>query len=323
MTTRKLSPTKTVDVRRAVDPATAGGSGRSDQRHSDRSGEPRGATGTAPAERRSRRDVATAAEAGALTARTLLEMVAADVLKLRKKRSIAGWALALTAGVALVFYAYALIAHAAAPAQHGPSGGLRHFDNAFTTFGLDFGTVAAILIGVEAGAGEIADGTLRELVITGRARLALFAARIPAAVILTLAVAACAMAVAIVVTFAFADGTPTPGAWLVLRAVAWVALANSVVCIVAVGLGALTGSRPAVLIGLVAWQTIASRLLIDTTALGGARRAVLDAALAQLKPGPRAGRGVAMPAVTAALIAALWAAIAVTAGAWRSLTRDL
>ena len=189
-----------------------------------------------------------------VTAGTVAQMLMADLLKLRKKRSIAGWALALTVGVAVVFYAYALIAHATDPARHGPAGGLQHFNNAFSTFGLDFGTVAAILVGVEAGAGEIADGTLRELVVTGRSRLALFAARIPAAVLLTLAIAACGMAIAVAMTFAFAGGTSTPSGWLVVRAVAWVALANGVVCTVAVGLGALTGSRPAALIGLIAWQ---------------------------------------------------------------------
>jgi hypothetical protein len=90
-----------------------------------------------------------------------------------------------------------------------------------------------------------------------------------------------------------------------------------------VGLGAVTGSRPAALIALIAWQTIASRLLIDTTALGSARRAVLDAALAQLKPGASGGRGVAMSSPTAALVTALWVAAAVAFGAWRSAVRDV
>ena len=52
-------------------------------------------------------------------------------------------------------YAYLVIAHATGSRpHHGPAGGLRHFSNAFSTLGLDFGTIAAILIGVEAGAGK-------------------------------------------------------------------------------------------------------------------------------------------------------------------------
>ncbi|MBO0739766.1 MAG: hypothetical protein J2P48_25045, partial [Alphaproteobacteria bacterium] len=131
-------------------------------------------------------------------------MIAADLLKLRKKRSVAGWALVLTAGISIVFYAYLVIAHATDPRHHGPAGGLLHFGNAISTLGLDFGTIAAILIGVEAGAGETADGTFRDLVVTGRSRLVLFVTRIPAALIVTLAVVASGLAIAILVTFLFA-----------------------------------------------------------------------------------------------------------------------
>lgn len=255
------------------------------------------------------------------TGQALREMIAVDLLKLRKKRSVAGWALVLTVGISVVFYAYLVIAHATDPRHHGPAGGLRHFSNAVSTLGLDFGTIAAILIGVEAGAAETADGTFRELVATGRSRIMLFATRIPAAVIVTLAVVASGLAIATAVTFLFAGGDPTPSAWLVVQAVGWVLLANSVVCIVAVGLGALTGSRPAALISLIAWQTIATRLVLNTPSLGGARKAVLDAALTQLKPGPH-GRDVTMSALLAVVVIALWAATATTFGAWRTRTRD-
>jgi hypothetical protein len=127
--------------------------------------------------------------------------------------------------------------------------------------------------------------------------------------------------VATLVTFVFAGGAATPSVWLVVRSVGWVLLANSIVCIVAVGLGALMGSRPAALISLVAWQTIATRLLLNTSALGGAGKAVLDAALTQLKPGPH-DRGVVMSAVLAVAVIALWGLVATALGAWRTATRD-
>src|SRR5579859_3389973 len=162
-------------------------------------------------------------------------MIAADLLKLTKKRSTTGWALLLTAGVMVAFYVYTLIAHATDPLHHGPAGGLDHFGNAFSTLGLDFGTIAAILIGVEAGAGEATDGTLKELVVTGRSRLALFGSRTPAALIVTWFVVMCAAAIATVATFAFAGGDPTPSASIVLQSWGWVLLSNSVVCVVAIG----------------------------------------------------------------------------------------
>jgi ABC-type transport system involved in multi-copper enzyme maturation permease subunit len=254
----------------------------------------------------------------------LRTMISADLLKLTKKRSTTGWALLLTGGVLVAFYVYTLIAHATDPLHHGPAGGLEHFSNAFSTLGLDFGTVAAILIGVEAGAGEAADGTFKELVVTGRSRLGLYASRIPAALIVTWFVVIFAATIATVATFAFAGSDPTPSASLVLQAWGWVLLANSVVCVVAVGLGALIGSRPGALIGLIAFQTIASRVLIATTALGGARKGVLDAALTQLKPGPGSGGlgRVAMSTTVAVVVVALWALISTAVGAWRVQTRD-
>ncbi len=256
-----------------------------------------------------------------MTPQRMRAMIAADLLKLRKKGSVTGWALVLTAGISIVFYAYLVIAHATDPRHHPPAGGLHHFINGFSTLGLDFGTIAAILIGVEAGAGETADGTLRELVVTGRSRLALFATRIPAALIVTLVVVSAGLLIATLVTFVFAGGEPTPSAWLVVQSLGWVLFANSVVCVIAVGIGTLMGSRPAALISLIAWQTIATRFLLESTGLGGARKAVLDAALTQLKPGAP-DRAVAMSTMLALIVIALWAAIATGLGAWRNASRD-
>ena len=91
---------------------------------------------------------------------TAIRMIRADVLKLGKKRSVVGWALALTAGIVLVFYLYSLLQHASDPAHHGPAGGLRHFSNAFSSLGLDFGTVASRLL-----LDTTALGALRKLVL--------------------------------------------------------------------------------------------------------------------------------------------------------------
>ena len=52
---------------------------------------------------------------------------------------------------------------------------------------LFFGPLAALLIGVEAGTGDAAAGVFRDLVVTGRSRLALFATRVPAALAVTVA----------------------------------------------------------------------------------------------------------------------------------------
>ena len=67
-----------------------------------------------------------------------------------------------------------VIEHASNPAQYGPAGGLQHFARMLSLLGVFVGPVAAVLIGAEAGAGDLAAGVFRDNVLTGRSRLALF-----------------------------------------------------------------------------------------------------------------------------------------------------
>ena len=62
---------------------------------------------------------------------------------------------------------------------------------------------------MEAGTGDASAGVFRDLVVTGRSRLALFASRVPAALAVCWSVilldSCCVMG-----TYAFASGPPTP-----------------------------------------------------------------------------------------------------------------
>ena len=55
-----------------------------------------------------------------------------------------------------------------------------------------------------------------------------------------------------------------------IDSVLWVCGAQALMCVVAVGLGSLTGSRAASLVTLIGWQVIAGRLLAMVSFLGGA-----------------------------------------------------
>ena len=82
-----------------------------------------------------------------------------------------------------------------------------------------------------------APGVFRDNVLTGRSRTALFLSRIPAALAVCLTVTALGFAIGLAATFGFAGGLPTPSVSLILESVAWLALANSVVCVIAIGVG--------------------------------------------------------------------------------------
>lgn len=256
------------------------------------------------------------------------QMFAADFLKLRKKRSTLIWALVLALLPVIVFFAVGAIQHASSPAGHGPAGGTENFHTGVRLLGgLFFGPLVAILIGVEAGTGDVSAGVFRDLVVTGRSRAALFASRVPAALAVCWAVILCGYALVLLGTFAFASGLATPSVALVLNALAFLLLTTGVLCVVAVGFSSLVGSKPAAIIALIAWQIIAGPLIASIESLGSARDGVLSQALSHFSPlslddGGRHGTVLTMSALTAALVVLVWLAVFLGLGAWRTSTMD-
>jgi hypothetical protein len=251
------------------------------------------------------------------------QMISADLLRLRKKRGFMALVLAAVLGPLVIWTGYQVIEHASNPAHYGPAGGLDHFSHMLDLLGVFMGPVAAVLIGAEAGAGDLAAGVFRDNVLTGRSRLALFLARIPAALAVTFAVIGLAYAVGLAVTFGFAGGLPTPGLSLILESAAWLALANGLVCVIAIGLASLTGSRPGTITALIGWELVLSPLLVQSSSLGSLRRGLLDGVLLFLKPGPADGApAILMPVAVAIVVSVLWLLVLPALGAWRTRTRD-
>src|ERR1700748_500330 len=162
------------------------------------------------------------------------QMIGAEILKVRRNRSVMAFALLLSAGVIVIMFGYTAIQHSSNPAHNAPAGGILGFTRGVRSLGEYLGVLAAVLIGAEVGTADLSSGVFRDLVTTGRSRLALFAVRLPAAAIVTLCLSAIAYALVLVATCAFADGTPTPSLGLILQGAAWIALANVVVVAVAV-----------------------------------------------------------------------------------------
>jgi ABC-type transport system involved in multi-copper enzyme maturation permease subunit len=255
-------------------------------------------------------------------------MAGADLLKLRKKRSTLIWALVLALLPVVVFFAVGAIQHASTPAEHGPAGGTGNFHTGLRLLGgLFFGPLVAILIGVEAGTGDVSAGVFRDLVVTGRSRVALFASRIPAALAVCWSVILAGYALIVLGTFVFAGNLATPDGALLLNALGFLLLATGVLCVVAMGFASLINSKPASIIALIAWQLVASALIVSISSLGSARDAVLSQALSHFSPlslddGGRHGTTVTMAGGTALLVVILWLFVILGLGAWRTRTMD-
>jgi ABC-type transport system involved in multi-copper enzyme maturation permease subunit len=252
-----------------------------------------------------------------------LRMVDADLLKLRKKRGTLIWVLVLALAPVIVLFAVKAIQHSSNPPKYGPAGGTPGFTDGLRLLGLFFGPLAAILLGVEAGTSDVSAGVFRDLVVTGRSRLALFASRVPAALAVCWAVMIVGYGLILLGSFAFASNLPTPDFTLVLNGLGFTLLATGVVCVVAVGFASLTTSKPAAITALVGWQLVASPLISNISSLGKGRDVVLSQALAHFSPvhvGDRAS--VTMSQGTALLVSAVWLAAFLALGAWRTRTMD-
>jgi ABC-type transport system involved in multi-copper enzyme maturation permease subunit len=260
-------------------------------------------------------------------AHTAWQLVSAELLKVRKRRGLMALAVMLTAGAIVAAGAVLTLLHAQDPAKYGPAGGRSNLANAAYMLSM-LGTVTAVLVGATMGAGDLQAGVFRDLVATGRSRLALFAARIPGGLALLWPLVAVSWVIAAAGSALLAGSAPRPGLGLMVYGGAWVLLAATVIYLMALGLASLTGSRSATVAIVLAWQFALSPLALNAAKLGVVREGVLLAALDRLIPAgllPGAPPNPVSPTmsltVTAVVIAA-WAVIPLAAAAWRTTTRD-
>jgi hypothetical protein len=259
-----------------------------------------------------------------MSAAIAARMTAADILKLRKKRGTVIVASLLALLPLVIFFAVRAPQHTSNPLQYGPAGGIEGFRDGLRIIAVFLGPLAAILIGVEGGAADVASGVFRDLVGTGRSRVALFATRVPAALALTWLLTILAYGLLLLGTFLFADNAPTPDGALIANGLGFSLLSTSVVAVVAVGLAALLASRPAALVVLIGWNLIVEPVIANISSLGEPRKALLSQAVVHFSPvhiGQR-GASITMSQGSALIVLAAWVLLFLALGAWRTRTMD-
>ncbi|MEP7180065.1 MAG: hypothetical protein ABI775_13335 [Pseudonocardiales bacterium] len=107
-------------------------------------------------------------------------MIATRFMELRRRRGLMVALALVTIGIPTVFLLVRLILHAADPKTYGPAGGYNIYTALTAGVLYIFGFIVAAALGATAGSVDLTDGMFRHLVITGRSRLALYLARIPA-----------------------------------------------------------------------------------------------------------------------------------------------
>jgi hypothetical protein len=265
-------------------------------------------------------------------------LVSAEFLKLRRRRGLVIAALALTAVPMLIAYGVLL-------GQDGSAGGMENFTDSMSVLTL-LSVVAAILVGATLGTGDTGAGVFRELVVTGRSRVALFAARVPAGLALLLPIVGAAFAITASAATVFAGSLEVigtgpaeapghaqtqevidyraPSGILLAQSAGWLALVAAVSFALALGVSSLLGSRGTSIGILLGWWLVATPVLMNLGSLGSVREGLAVVALDSLAPAALFEGDPAVPMSLAAAVAVVlaWAAVPLALGAWRTCTRD-
>jgi hypothetical protein len=252
-------------------------------------------------------------------------LVRAEMLKLVTRRGLMLASILLTVGATIATFAILAALHATDPTHHRLIGGLSHFDDGMYSL-TQLATVAAVLIGATAGAGDLASGFFRNLVVTGRPRSALFAARIPGGLTALLPVTAAAYGILATFSYVVPGSRGTPSTSLLVEAGLWFVLYVAVMFLLALGLASLLGSRATTIGVLAGLQLLITPVVQGLHNPGVGADAVLGVALWHLAPkellNGAPGGHIAMSLSAAAAVVVAWMLLALGLGVWRTISRD-
>jgi hypothetical protein len=242
-----------------------------------------------------------------------LTLIRIDLMKLGRRRGLMAIALLIAVGSVSIMFAVNAARHGADPQHVAAAGGIKSFQDATDFLGM-IAVVIAAMIGVTAGAGDAELGMLRDLLATGRSRVALFASRSIAATATTVAVMAAALAVVTICSLLLAGSAQVPSLSEIVQrdaAVLGFAASSALVC---AGIGTFARSRGPVMASVIAVGVLISQLLLRAGFLGDLRDLLPLAAFQRLVGNAISGLHIPLPVAIAVVIA--WAVAALAAGGW-------
>lgn len=107
-------------------------------------------------------------------------MITTRFMELRRRRGVMSALVVVTIGIPTIFLLIRILLHLLDPKSYGPAGGYNVYTGMSAGVLYVFGFIVAATLGATAGSVDLTEGMFRHLVVTGRSRLALYLARIPA-----------------------------------------------------------------------------------------------------------------------------------------------
>jgi hypothetical protein len=126
-------------------------------------------------------------------------MITTRFMELRRRRGLMIAIVAVIIGLPMIFLVIRLVAHAVDPKSYAPAGGYDIFTSLTAGVMYIFGFIMAATLGCTAGSIDLTDGMFRHLVVTGRSRVALYFARIPAGLAIITSVVAVGFAMVCII----------------------------------------------------------------------------------------------------------------------------
>ena len=253
-----------------------------------------------------------------------VRLATAELLRLRKNRALFAWMVLMTTGAVAALYLIGQGFHWNDPAHNGPAGGARNLRHGLLVISF-VGSVAASILGSTVGTSDLSSGVLRDLIVTGKSRTALFASRVPGMLLFWVPLVVVAYAVAVAFDFAFAGNLPTPGVTAIVKDGLWVLLVTCIALTASMGIASLIGSRGISIGVLLGWQLAVTPLVLNISVLGVTRELLLTAATDRVRPfsGDGGGGGALHVSLAAAILVLVgWVVVPLIAGGWRTATRD-
>jgi hypothetical protein len=136
------------------------------------------------------------------------DLITTKNLEIRKRRGLIITLAVLIVAPTVLVLGLRLLFHAVDPHSYGLAGNPGLFSQ-LTNLTAEFGFIAAAALGAAAGTTDLSDGMFRHLVITGRSRLALYLARIPAGLAITVPLVALPFVMNCLVTSYESPPSPT------------------------------------------------------------------------------------------------------------------
>ena len=233
-------------------------------------------------------------------------LLRADILKFRRRRGLAVVVGVLTIVAITLTYAIIELFHVANAAKYGAAGGLDNLANG-TNLVATLGAAAAAIVGGVAAVGGRDAGVYRDLVVTGRSRVALLLSRMLGGLAYLLPFVAGAFAIACVASVALRGNLAAPSLHVMVAGGLWTLLSVTFYYLVSFGVACLTGSRSYTIGIVLAFRLALTPLLASISALGIVRELVPGVAIDALMPGglgnaaqqgPRIGMSVGRHRVT-------------------------